>query len=138
MNESQAPVAPGVFSPYAASFFPTVAAARRGAEQAKYGKEPFKVTGYHVEVFDMGTPEGRKDYCTLMERLMPMCQDAKCVVSKNELQVLNRDGGQGWYRYVEWFEYRLNETSLTAKGPDDGDGPETREAEPDSDTDGFM
>ena len=93
------------------SMFPTPEAARLGAERAKYGKEPFTITSYNVKVFDMSKEEDRTGYCQLMEKLMPLCQDAKCVVNKNELQVLNNS----WHRYVEWFEYKLNETSLTSK-----------------------
>lgn len=104
---------PSLFESYkGASLFPSVEAAVSGLEQAKYGKEPFKVTDYCVKVFDMSKEDDRTEYCKLMERLMPLCQNAQCVVVKNELQVLN---GSGWCRYVEWFEYKLNETSLTGK-----------------------
>lgn len=122
------------------SLFPAVETARRGAEQARYGKEPFKVTAYKVKVFDMSKDADRDEYCELMERLMPLCQDAKCVVTKNELQVFN---GAGWWRYVEWFEYELNETSLTTREPEDTAKKADEEREPeleDSDlsTDGFL
>lgn len=95
------------------SMFPPVAAAAAGNLQARYRKEPFKLTAYKVKVFDMSKAEDVEAYCALMARLMPLCQDAKCVVSKNELQVLNSGNGSGWFRYVEWFEYELNQTSLT-------------------------
>lgn len=114
---------PGLFESYKnASLFPSVDTAVHGLEQAKYGKEPFKLTDYQVKVFDMSKEEDRSEYCALMTRLMPLCQDAKCVVTKNELQVLS---GSGWWRYVEWFEYKLNETSLTSKAePESNDEPE--------------
>lgn len=108
---------PHMFDGMAPSLFPTVDTAVHGLEQAKYGKEPFKVTGYNVKVFDMSKEADRDEYCKLMERLVPMCQNAQCVVSKNELQVLN---GAGWWRYVEWFEYKLNDkTADSGKGGSD-------------------
>jgi len=104
---------PSIFEDYApASVFPPVEMAERGAEQARYGKEPFKVTEYSVKVFDMGVTDDRSSYCELMKKLMPMCQNAQCVVVKNDLQVL----GGSWKRYVEWFEYKLNDVSLTSSG----------------------
>lgn len=104
---------PSIFPQHPASFFPTVDSAVRGAERAKYGKEPFKLTSYNVKVFNMAKDSDREEYCRLMERLMPLIIDVKCVVSKNELQVLNTPDGNGWYRYVEWYEYELNNKSLT-------------------------
>lgn len=114
------PQMPSIFSPYPASFFPDIDTARHGLERAKYGKEPFKVTDYKVCIFNMGKEKDRSEYADLMKRLMPMAQDSQCVVNKNELQVLNTPEGQSWYRYVEWFEYVLNEKSLTT-GADNAD-----------------
>lgn len=103
---------PHIFEGMIPSVFPSIDTAVHGLEQAKYGKEPFKVTSYNVKVFDMSNDDDRTEYCKLMERLMPLCQNAQCMVSKNELQVLN---GTGWWRYVEWFEYKLNDKSTTTK-----------------------
>jgi len=103
---------PNLFDSYKnASLFPSIDTAVHGIQQAKYGKEPFKVTSYQVKVFDMCSCVDQSEYCKLMEHLMPLCQNAQCVVVKNELQVM----GDTWKRYVEWFEYRLNDHSLTTK-----------------------
>jgi len=129
---------PSIFEDFKnVSLFPPIEEAKRGMEQAKYGKEPFKVTSYNVKVFDMSKGEDREEYCHLMERLMPLCQDAKCVVNKNELQVLNNS----WHRYVEWFEYELNKVSLTTRfDENDGEGeekdPEDLDAEDSAETGG--
>lgn len=124
---------PSIFENFKhASLFPSIEEAKRGLEQAKYGKEPFKVTSYNVKVFDMSKEEDRTEYCRLMERLMPLCQDAKCVVNKNELQVLNNS----WHRYVEWFEYELNTVSLTTKQESEPE-PESKEDEDSSESDDF-
>ena len=128
---------PSIFSPYPASFFPTLDAARHGAEQARYGKEPFKLTAYQVKVFDMAKEAERTEYCKLMERLMPLCQNAQCVVSKNELQVLSTPNGQGWFRYVEWFEYKLNESSLTTGREKENETPEPEDEDDSNDSEGF-
>ena len=114
-----------------ASLFPSIEEARRGLEQARYGKEPFKVTSYNVKVFDMSKEEDRTEYCHLMDRLMPLCQDAKCVVNKNELQVLNNS----WHRYVEWFEYKLNDISLTTKPEEEKRDPEDLKSEDSAEAD---
>ena len=109
---------PRIFEDYStSSMFPPVETVEHGLEQARYGKEPFKVTEYSVKVFDMGVTDDRSSYCELMKRLMPMCQNAQCVVVKNDLQVL--DGS--WKRYVEWFEYKLNDTSLTGQVKEEDD-----------------
>ena len=137
------PKMPSLFSPYPASFFPSLDAARHGIEQEKYGKEPFKITSYNVKVFNMAKEADRDEYCRLMERLMPLIIDVKCVVSKNELQVLNTPDGNGWYRYVEWYEYKLNETSLTTGSEEEPEksGDEAKDEDsndPDTSTDGFL
>ena len=119
------PQMPSIFSPYPASFFPDIDTARHGLERAKYGKEPFKVTDYKVCIFNMGNEKDRTEYADLMKRLMPMAQDSQCVVNKNELQVLNTPDGQSWYRYVEWFEYVLNEKSLTTGADNAGSADST-------------
>ena len=123
---------PSIFEDFKpASLFPSIEEAKRGFERAKYGKEPFKVTSYNVKVFDMSKEEDRTEYCHLMERLMPLCQDAKCVVNKNELQVLN----SSWHRYVEWFEYKLNDVSLTTKPEEEKRDPEDLKPEDSAEAD---
>lgn len=123
---------PSIFENFkSASLFPSIEEAKRGLEQARYGKEPFKVTSYNVKVFDMSKEEDREVYCKLMEYLMPLCQDAKCVVNKNELQVLNGS----WHRYVEWFEYKLNDTSLTTRPEEGKRDPEDLKAEDSAEAD---
>lgn len=126
---------PSLFESYKnVSLFPSIDTAVHGLEQAKYGKEPFKLTSYQVKVFDMSKEADRDEYCKLMERLMPLCQNAQCVVTKNELQVLS---GSGWWRYVEWFEYKLNESSLTRKAePEKKEEPEDSNDSDDSTDDG--
>lgn len=99
----------GMMGGMAPGMFPSPGIAMDMAERARYGKNPFNLTGYSVKVFDMSKQADREAYCTLMSRLMPLCQSAKCVLLKNELQVM-RDA---WWRYVEWFEYSLVENSLT-------------------------
>ena len=85
-----------------------------GMEQAKYSKEPVKITSYQVEVFEMSKKADRDRYSKLMLELAPKIQDSACTLCRNELQVL--DGG--WWRYVEWFEYSLNVPE--AKPSDEG------------------
>ena len=95
------------------SVFPSADVIRAGEEQMRYGKEPVRISKYGVEVFNMMDPERRNAYCSLISRLTPLVQDAHCCVCRNELQVLTDKNGSGWFRYVEWFEYELNNKSLT-------------------------
>lgn len=94
------------------SIFPSIEDFNRGIEQSKYAKEPFIISSYNVEVFNMMEKEDRDKYCNLMMKLTPLAQNSKCVICKNDLQVLN---GSSWQRYVEWFEYKLNDKTTTTK-----------------------
>ena len=97
------------------SIFPSKEAMKAGAEQALYSKEPVVLSDYRVEVFDMSMKLDRDKYTSLMKELVPKVQAAKCVIAKNELQVMK----DGWWRYVEWFEYKLNDSSTTTVIPND-------------------
>lgn len=94
---------------------PDPAQVKFGMEQARYAKEPVKITSYHVEVFDMSSRSDRDKYSKLMLELAPKVQDSACTLCRNELQVL----GNGWWRYVEWFEYTLNVPGARAGETDD-------------------
>ena len=87
------------------NLFPSIEEFRQGLEQQKYEKEPFVISSYNVEVFNMMDKDDRDKYCKLMMKLTPMAQNSQCVVCKNDLQLIQ---GSSWQRYVEWFEYRLN------------------------------
>jgi hypothetical protein len=100
-----------IFKQMAPSIFPSVADIQRGAIQDHYGKTPINVTQYNVEVFDMSKEDDRKRYTDIMIRLIPMSQNVKCVICRNELQIVNGF----WWRYLEWFEYKLNDSSLTTE-----------------------
>lgn len=95
----------------APSIFPSVAEIQRGAMQDHYHKTPINVTQYNVEVFDMSKEDDRKRYTDIMVKLIPMSQNVKCVICRNELQIINGF----WWRYLEWFEYKLNDSSLTTE-----------------------
>lgn len=88
----------------------------RGLETLKYNKTPVILSDYRVEVFDMMVKEDRDKYAELMKDLFRKVQNAQAVVSKQELQTIRKkDGSEGWQRYVEWFEYKLNDVSTTKK-----------------------
>lgn len=88
----------------------------RGLETLKYNKTPVILSDYRVEVFDMMVKEDRDKYAELMKDLFSKVQNAQAVVSKQELQTIRKkDGSEGWQRYVEWFEYKLNDVSTTKK-----------------------
>ena len=87
------------------NLFPSIEEFRQGLEQQRYEKEPFVISSYNVEVFNMMDKDDRDKYCKLMMKLTPMAQNSQCVVCKNDLQLIQ---GSSWQRYVEWFEYRLN------------------------------
>ena len=88
----------------------------RGLETLKYNKTPVILSDYRVEVFDMMVKEDRDNYAELMKDLFRKVQNAQAVVSKQELQTIRKkDGSEGWQRYVEWFEYKLNDVSTTKK-----------------------
>ena len=75
-----------------------------------------RISDCGVEVFDMMVKEDRDKYAELMKDLFRKVQNAQAVVSKQELQTIRKkDGSEGWQRYVEWFEYKLNDVSTTKK-----------------------
>lgn len=88
----------------------------RGLETLRYNKTPVVLSDYRVEVFDMMDKGDRDRYAALMKDLFRKVQNAQAVVSKQELQTIRKkDGSEGWQRYVEWFEYKLNDVSTTKK-----------------------
>ena len=105
------------------SLVPDAYTVRDGLEQRMYDKDPVKVSGYHAETFDMSDESRRKAYCDLMLRLFPLVQEAQVMLARNELQILSGPSGTGWWRYVEWFEYSINESSTTT-GMDGEEKPE--------------
>lgn len=103
------------------SLAPSPAQFVRGIETLKYNKTPVVLSDYRVEVFDMMSKNDRDRYAELMKDLFRKVQNAQAVVSKQELQTIrNKDGSEGWQRYVEWFEYKLNDTSTTSKADSPG------------------
>ena len=93
-----------------AQLFPPADAIRLGEEMAKYNKYPVDVTDYRVRVFDMSSESDRAEYESVMKDLFKKVQASRCVICRQELQVF----GDSWKRYLEWFEYRPNETSTTS------------------------
>ena len=63
---------------------------------------------YDVEVFDMASAEDRKRYCDLMLKIAKLVQAQQAVIWRNDLQVLQKKDGNGWFRYLEWSQYALS------------------------------
>jgi hypothetical protein len=107
------------------SVFPQPSEVAHGLETIKYKKTPVVVSEYHVEVFDMESKKDREDYCKLMLDLANKVQNSQCMIGRQELEKMtSKDGSTTWKRYVEWFDYKLNDTSTTTKTEDeekDGD-----------------
>lgn len=98
------------------SLTPPVKEVAHGLETLKYSKTPVVISGYHVDVFDMDDKEDRERYCKTMLDLSSKIQNAQCAIGRQELEKMTlKDGSTTWKRYVEWFDYKLNDTSLTTK-----------------------
>lgn len=79
------------------------------ADPRKTKSKPFSVKSYSVDVFDMHNGSDRDRYSELMLRLFSGAVDGRCIVWKNELQVMTRaDGSSAWMRYVEWSDNEVN------------------------------
>ena len=86
----------------------------RGMQTLKYNKTPIVVSEYHADVFDMCSDDDRKKYCETMLGLMPLIQNAQAAILRHELQTMPKaDGSSAWMRYLEWFRYKLNDSSTT-------------------------
>ena len=70
-------------------------------------------SGYHVEVFDMHSANGRRKYERLMVSLNEKTQARTATVLVHDRKMLPRtDGSAGWFNYLEWAEFRLDERNL--------------------------
>lgn len=70
-------------------------------------------SGYHVEVFDMHSANGRRKYERLMVSLNEKTQARTATVLVHDRKMLPRkDGSAGWFNYIEWAEFRLDERNL--------------------------
>lgn len=70
-------------------------------------------SGYHVEVFDMHSANGRRKYERLMVSLNEKTQARTATVLVHDRKMLSRkDGSAGWFNYIEWAEFRLDERNL--------------------------
>ena len=73
-------------------------------------------SGYHVEVFDMHSSNGRRKYERLMVSLNEKTQARTATVLVHDRKMLPRkDGSAGWFNYIEWAEFRLDERNLLDK-----------------------
>lgn len=73
-------------------------------------------SGYHVEVFDMHSANGRRKYERLMVSLNEKTQARTATVLVHDRKMLPRkDGSAGWFNYIEWAEFRLDERNLLDK-----------------------
>ena len=73
-------------------------------------------SGYHVEVFDMHSANGRRKYERLMVSLNEKTQARTATVLVHDRKMLPRkDGSAGWFSYIEWAEFRLDERNLLDK-----------------------
>lgn len=73
--------------------------------------------GYHVEVFDMHSADGRRRYERLMVSLNEKAQARTATVIVHDRKMLPRkDGSSGWFNYIEWAEFRLDERNLLDDG----------------------
>ena len=103
-----------------AAIAPETSEIAHGLETIKYQKTPVVISEYHVEVFDMESKKDRDAYCSLMLDLANKVQNAQCMIGRQELEKMtSKDGSTTWKRYVEWFDYKLNDTSTTTKREDD-------------------
>lgn len=70
-------------------------------------------SGYHVEVFDMHSANCRRKYERLMVSLNEKTQARTATVLVHDRKMLPRkDGSAGWFNYIEWAEFRLDERNL--------------------------
>lgn len=70
-------------------------------------------SGYHVEVFDMHSANGRRKYERLMVSLNEKTKARTATVLVHDRKMLPRkDGSAGWFNYIEWAEFRLDERNL--------------------------
>ena len=90
-----------------------------GRDMIRYDKVPVRISEFHAEVFDMMEPVGRDKYEKRMKELVEGIQTSTCVIWKNDLQVISRNDGQHWMRYLEWAKYELNEHSETTVPSED-------------------
>ena len=102
------PTAPFSMNFMAPPVAPTYDEIRAGKDMLKYQKAPVEVSTYDVEVFDMASAEDRKRYCDLMLKIAKLVQASQAVIWRNDLQVLQKKDGTGWFRYLEWSRYALS------------------------------
>jgi hypothetical protein len=92
-----------------------------GRDMVRYDKVPVRISEFHAEVFDMMDAGDRDGYEKRMKELVEGIQTSSCVIWKNDLQVISRNDGQHWMRYLEWARYDLNDRSSTASAPVNAD-----------------
>jgi len=102
------PAAPFSMNFMAPSVAPTYDEIRAGKDMLKYQKAPVEVSTYDVDVFDMSSADDRKRYCELMLKVAKLVQAQQAVIWRNDLQVLQKKDGTGWFRYLEWSRYALS------------------------------
>lgn len=82
---------------------------RDGAMRLKAGKV-VRLAGYKTEIFDIHSAKDRKAYDKRMADLMQRIQVGRVRILQHDRQVLSRkDGSSGWFIYLEWAEYRLDD-----------------------------
>ena len=95
---------------------PSVEELEAGRQKAMYDKH-VKVAGHFVRVFDMHDAKERKDYEKTISDLFVKVQTAKAQVWQNDRQMLRReDGSSGWFVYLEWSEFELDERAVVPVG----------------------
>lgn len=98
------------------SFRPSVAPSYddivNGRDLVKYDRVPVRIVEFRSELYDMMDEGRRKAYEERMLGLVAGIQESRCVIWRNDLQILSRPDGQHWMRLLEWGEYELNEPLL--------------------------
>lgn len=88
---------------------PSSMAAALSAAPERSGKADVVLSSYNVEVFDMGDESDRKRYSDTMLKVFPGIKSGRCVVWRNDQQVMTRkDGSTMWMKCLEWSEYEIS------------------------------
>lgn len=80
------------------------------------------VSGYQTAVFDMHSAKDRARYSKCMLDLSEKTQARTACITAHERKMLPRkDGSAGWFNYLEWVEFRLDERKIATCRPANGD-----------------
>ena len=100
-----------------ASASPTVSDMDEARRRALFSRD-VQLVGYHTRIFDMGDRRQLSEYDKTMKDLLLASRRMEAVISVHSRDKLQRkDGSTGWFNYVEWAEYKLNEKPVQAVAP---------------------